>query len=143
MALYTITRTCGHVEEIQIYGTNVHGERERRADREATRQCRSCYEAQQAKRDAEASADWPALTGTDRQIAWATTIRAKLLGELEAEVRRGRLGEQAWPIWRDAALRHTAAAWWIDHRNTGPALTIIRKALTTDDTARLEALRDQ
>ena len=31
MAQYNIHHTCGHEETVQIYGTNVHGERQRKA----------------------------------------------------------------------------------------------------------------
>lgn len=43
MAKYTITHSCGHTAEHQIYGTNTHGEREKRAAYLETTLCAECY----------------------------------------------------------------------------------------------------
>ena len=81
---------CGHAETIQIYG-KVSG-RDNQAAYEQTKLCYECYKAEQsAKRAAEShnaaeaakSSGLPALVGSDKQIAWAETIRAAALAEIE------------------------------------------------------------
>lgn len=47
---YTILHACGHRAMSQIYGTNVHGERERKAAWLASKPCTACWcKAQKAK----------------------------------------------------------------------------------------------
>lgn len=127
MALYDITRACGHDEEIQIYGTNSHGERERQAKYEATKLCADCYkEAMDRKRTeenakaAQAAQDlgFPKLTGSDKQVAWAESIRAKLIKEAEDDKK---LYEKQHPIikkiyqeWLDGFRVIKDAKQWID-----------------------------
>lgn len=63
MALYTIHHTCGHTEDVQIYGTDVHGERRQKVSRMEARPCVDCQAAASN------------LTqGTPKQIAWAEQI---------------------------------------------------------------------
>lgn len=94
--------------------------------------CPTCYaKLKAAKRDAEraeataraaeqsAAHNLPALTGTEKQVAWATTIRAQALNEA-LESHNGSLdnlndvGRQVLA----AAMAHmpTEATWWIDRR---------------------------
>lgn len=42
MALAYITYKCGHSDNVQIYGTNVHGERDRKAAWYGTIDCPDC-----------------------------------------------------------------------------------------------------
>ena len=50
----------------------------------------------------------PVLTGTDRQINWASTIRAKRLAAITALCKVADY---------HACLQVTEAKWWIDHRD--------------------------
>ena len=43
MSKYTITHACGHEEVHNIVGTNVHGERDKKAEWLSTRLCYECY----------------------------------------------------------------------------------------------------
>jgi len=97
MAKYTIKHICGHTQVHQIYGTNSHGERDRKQAWLATCLCEDCYKAQQqAERDAKnaesakanAEAHLPTLTGTPKQIAWAGTIRAEKIKKLNEILER-------------------------------------------------------
>lgn len=97
MAKYTIKHICGHTQVHQIYGTNSHGERDRKQAWLATCLCEDCYKAQQqAERDAKnaesakanAEAHLPTLTGTPKQIAWAETIRAEKIKKLNEILER-------------------------------------------------------
>lgn len=90
MSKRTITRTCGHTEEVQIYGP--HKDRDRKAEYEATRMCYDCYKADQAKKREEDNAKaiemnkekgMPQLEGSEKQIALAESIRAKAVKALE------------------------------------------------------------
>ena len=115
MAQYTITRRCGHTETIQLYGSNTHGQHERRAAREAERLCTPCYRAQRAEQAQQAAAalDLPEITtGSPRQITWATQLRARAVQAL---------GEHAATAPVRAVLQdHTDAHWWITHRHDLP-----------------------
>lgn len=120
MAQYEITYRCGHTDTVQIYGTNTHGERERKAASYGYRDCPACQAAKagQANKDA-GMAD---LEGSDKQIAWAEDIRGKFMPQLDAERQgcadHGATAEQLAKI--DTVLAwlrgQKSAAWWIDHR---------------------------
>lgn len=135
MAQYTITYTCGHSTVEQIYGkTDL---RAAEADRRGSRLCRDCYRTQQ-QAAAEAKAETqqlPALVGSDKQAAWAVTIRARILdevalwwGEAERQFAAHVQARGSWPT--DAERTQMAeieaaierlrgeprASYWIDHR---------------------------
>lgn len=57
------------------------------------------------------AAGWPELTGSPKQIDWATTVRADKIREMEA----GAPAEVDW--YREVMLRETSAGTWIDSRN--------------------------
>lgn len=145
-----IDHTCGHRTEANLTGTNTHGERDRKATHLATRPCPDCARAdretgrqeqnQQAAADASANG-WPALTGTDRQIAWATTLRAETIQAMADRLARHHdtdAADQALHAWTGEALRHTEAAWWIDNRALG--IRAVNNDLTPEGRAALQAL---
>ena len=117
--------------------------------------CPACYAKRMAaKRDAEraeataraaeqsAAHNLPALTGTEKQVAWATTIRVQALNEALAR-HNGSLdnlndvGRQVLA----AAMAHmpTGASWWIDRRADAGHLT--REELECANWARLDDAR--
>lgn len=101
MGWTTINYTCGHSTEQQMYG-KVSG-REQLAASMGRRDCPACA-AHKAAEQAQASG-LPALTGSDKQIAWAADIRERALRLLAPE--------------RAQQLRpETSAKWWIDNRNS-------------------------
>lgn len=110
-----ITHACGHMQDHHINGfTN---QRERKKRWLASTQCRSCFNTQKQAERADAAAQvglaiahlaLPALTGTDRQVSWAETIRAQRLAACIASGSNGDIVE-AFRAVRDAK-------WWIDHR---------------------------
>lgn len=81
MAQTAIARTCGHSTIEQLYGPGA--ERTRKAAWLATQPCRECARQAATVAAVKATADLPALTGSDKQVAWATTIRAKLVADLK------------------------------------------------------------
>ncbi len=140
MAQYTITHTCGHDHVHQLYGKTA--DRERKEQWLASGVCPTCYKAEQdAKRQAaneaaqaaNAEAGLPALEGSEKQIAWAETIRAgyaeqidQIKARLDAAggldtLRTQSPAEKVAAFQRqllcmDALLQKASAAWWIDHR---------------------------
>lgn len=143
MAKATIRRACGHLTAEQFYGSS--NERTRREAWLRTQVCRDCMQAnerQAAEQQAEATG-LPALVGSEKQIAWATTIRATLLAEIDALIAdwraRGRkVGysdadlDAAPAAQQQAALlttlrAQTEARYWIDHRSD-TARTLLQAA---------------
>lgn len=137
MAWQTPTHSCGHHgEQYQAYGPLVG--REKRLAAIEARACPACR-----KRKAEQAAQQsglPALTGSDKQIAWASDIRSKMIEALNLAADRARTilmridnGEAATADLAKvsaaknecednlasitAILAITEARWWIDHRN--------------------------
>lgn len=125
MAQYNIHHTCGHEETVQIYGTNVHGERQRKAEWLESKPCRDCE--RKAMRD-ENLAGAAELTGSDKQVNWANDLRAKAIGDIKAKLAKIDTQYIAAPQdWKDAQraagesiitamLAEASAKTIIDHR---------------------------
>lgn len=148
MSTYVIDHECGHQITYNLAGRVK--DREWRAERLRAQVCDACYralrvteamiagrEARNALEDAEITL--PPLTGSDKQVSWATDLRAQQLVKLRALAAGGRLaqdgdgalrfervllGEGApaatrarifAPILATAAAQ-TSARWWIDRR---------------------------
>jgi len=119
MAKYHITHSCGHTVTHNIVGTNAHGERDRREQQLTSQVCSDCYRAEQTAAAVEANAGLPALSGSEKQIAWAESIRAKAVASLEearAQINHEhplatRAGELI-----DDVLAQSEARYWIDNR---------------------------
>jgi hypothetical protein len=110
-----IIHACGHEQAHHL--TGFESQQERKAKWLKTTTCRDCFVAEKRAEEAVASAVSSAavshlnlvpLTGTDRQISWASAIRTKWLAALinlnsDAEF--------------NGCLRVTDAKWWIDCRD--------------------------
>ena len=127
MAKYEIVYKCGHAETVQLYGPEK--DRERRIEYLRACLCPDCYRAQQTEKatDEATAAGLPELTGSEKQVNWAVTIRSKVLQKL-ADF-RGNLSNQPQEVldrFDEIAADvkgHTEARWWIDRRDyTAPAL---------------------
>ena len=90
MAKYDVTFACGHTATVELFGKS--SDREWKLKRMAEGLCPDCYRAQQeAERKAasEAAAEeakkqgFAELKGSEKQIAWAETIRAKFMEQLD------------------------------------------------------------
>ncbi|SEN65336.1 hypothetical protein SAMN05192583_3264 [Sphingomonas gellani] len=108
-----ITHACGH-EQVH-YLAGFPDQRVRKATWLRTTECRTCFVAAKRLQEAEVAArdlvvvaplDLPQLCGSDRQVAWATTIRARRLSAM--------LAEGSVPDFRFGVID---AKWWIDHRD--------------------------
>lgn len=126
MAQYNIHHTCGHEETAQIYGTNVHGERQRKAEWLESKPCRDCERKAMREENLTGAAE---LTGSDKQVDWANDLRAKAIGDIKAKL--AKIDTQyiaASQEWKDAQrkageaiitalLAETNAKAIIDHRD--------------------------
>lgn len=147
MAWERPTHSCGHRgERYQAYGP--HAGRERQLAAIEAQECPACrkHKAEQAAQQS----GLPALTGSDKQIAWASDIRSKMIEALNISADKARTilarianDEAATtdPAKVEAAkvecednlasitaiLAITDARWWIDHRDEHPNTLIIAK----------------
>jgi hypothetical protein len=115
---YNIAHACGH--EQAHYLSGFASQMARKAAWLKTTKCKSCFvaekRAEQADVIAGASAaiahlDLPLLSGSDRQAAWASTIRAKRLAAIIATIPPAGSSDYR------ACCVITDAKWWIDHRD--------------------------
>lgn len=146
MAKYNVDHTCGHQEEYQLYGK--HTERDRKLAWLATQPCNECRKAATAAATAKAAEairasgavdGLPTLEGSEKQVAWAETIRAATmarlntgLDEIKARVEAARaagnpeietLEDTVMGVYErvQATLRNPSARYWIDE---GQGLTV-------------------
>lgn len=127
MSLYDVTYGCGHDDRVQIYGTNAHGERNRKAAWYSTIPCPECRRKARAL-ESEENAEWARangcapLSGSPRQVAWAETIRARAIrgfSRIIEDKRSSGMPEgslQAAEAALSALKARSDAGWWIDHR---------------------------
>lgn len=99
MAKYTVNYKCGHEGTVQLYGKT--SERERKLEwMSQTMLCADCYKAEQERQNVQAGMDnivagLPMLTGSEKQIAWAESLRQKAYKLLTADKAAAELVSQA------------------------------------------------
>jgi len=112
-----IIHACGHEQAHHLTGYD--SQQERKAKWLKTTTCRDCFVAEKRADEVAAAAlssaalshlVLPPLTGTDRQISWASTIRNKRLAALTNSNSDADC---------NACLRVNDAKWWIDCRDLG------------------------
>lgn len=140
MTRHLVVHACGHPAEHELIGAPHR--REWQASKRAEGPCPRCWRARVDSADAENAAlaverCWPELAGTDKQQAWAITIRGCLVDELPSRmVELAQAGEdrgtvfpaqqQALVLAREICLEQTSAAWWIGNRKRlGEALLAV------------------
>jgi hypothetical protein len=146
MSKYAITHACGHTVTHNICGKV--SERDALVDWKSRHDCPECYAKEmKAERAAEqaaalkASEELPALTGTEKQVAWASKIRAAFFSDAKERNAKGflELPEEEREAARKRALdllvyftsAETTARWWIDNKaltqegNPGPVIEAI------------------
>lgn len=75
------------------------------------------------------------LTGSEKQVAWAETVRADLLAQVDATIAKmdaanpnpddkGRAVREQVIAARERMSRQTSAAWWLDHRSDSPQMVL-------------------
>ncbi len=134
MAKYDVTRSCGHVEVVELFGPD----RERRwrlENVEGQKICSECHQAELARQNAEAAQEaeamgLPALTGTERQIGWAETLRLDARKRFEKMVAEASKPPVLAIEVMDYLLKtRTKASWWIDHREIATSSPLLLEAL--------------
>jgi hypothetical protein len=146
VARYDVQHACGHTVEHQLTGPG--RTRDWRLKRLAEETCWDCDRAERAAAldlvnhqaaEAAAAAGLPTLEGSERQVAWATTLRADALAELdiwgaEASTKsaRPRRDAQLMDLYRQVLLRQTAAREWIDTRYVEGS-SLLRGSRTAED----------
>lgn len=124
MAWYEVTRACGHSEECYLSGPR-SGHRWRLARVEPYKLCEECYRAEMEKRHQEENREaaeaarkmnLPRLSGTEKQVAWAETIRLELLDCIHSRLGERFYAPEVYAIVEYIKETKTAASWWIDHR---------------------------
>lgn len=92
MAKYEIHHCCGHTRTVNIYGHNQ--KREETIEWLESQLCPDCQRehdnAESAKK--AAAENRPVLTGSEKQVAWANTLREEVISEIGAE--RGTAAER-------------------------------------------------
>ena len=125
-----ITHTCGHEQIHHLAG--YASQQDRKATWLRTTLCRTCFAAarkaekcEAAMRDGTAIAhlSLPPLVGSERQVAWATTIRAGRLAAMLADPTSAGGVPACMPI--------GDAKWWIDHRELTANALVERASLQT------------
>lgn len=126
MAWYYGTYACGHEGRENIIGPTKN--RQWIADRKFEGLCYECYQAkleeerEVANKAAEEKAKemgLPELTGTEKQVAWANTIRQEIIEYLEKYANEDMFSDREG---YQKALYYmiqtkTKASWYIDHRH--------------------------
>ena len=125
-----IIHACGH--EQGHYLTGYDSQKERKARWLKTTSCRDCFVAEKRAKEVAAALlssaavshlALPSLTGTDRQISWASTIRIKRLAALT----NSNSGADC-----QACLLITDAKWRIDCRDLTDVNLMAAATLASD-----------
>lgn len=133
MAKYKVKMSCGHVETVELFGKTADRDR-KIAWLEEHGECSACYKARiKAEKAAKTAAaaekaaeeNLPELTGSEKQVNWAITIRAQKLADLDkmaasnttADDAQRRRNEIACKAARNVLANKTDSRFWIDNRN--------------------------
>ncbi|MEN6550235.1 MAG: hypothetical protein ABFE07_29675 [Armatimonadia bacterium] len=111
----TVKHQCGHTSQVQLYGSS--RDRERKMAWLHQQPCPDCRRAAQATETAKATEDLVTLTGSPKQIAWATKIQAEFLADMKQRTPDTDEGRTAYSLLKQAVNTKPAAAWWIDNRS--------------------------
>ena len=125
MAKYQVTYACGHTDTIQLYGKEA--DREKRLAYLATIDCPDRYHNKQLQAAKAQTAGLPDLQGSDKQINWATQIRAEVYAALDKYSKlieanqnareQGKIvARKMFADFREAMTAHTDCRFWIDNR---------------------------
>ncbi len=126
MAWYYGEYSCGHKGRVDIVGPTKH--RQWKADRHFEGLCEECWEAKKVSDREAANAEaakkaaemeLPELQGSEKQVAWANTIRVQILEAIEGfKNKEGVTVTDAFHETVDHVITSKAkASWWIDNRH--------------------------
>jgi len=117
-----VTHACGHQQSHYLPG--FAGEQDSKARWLARTKCKVCFIATKRATEAAAATEaslalaplcLPELSGSDRQVSWATSIRSLRLGSMVADL----IADDA--SHGSAWFRVADAKWWIDNRDVAGA----------------------
>ena len=123
MAHYDVNHSCGHSQEVELFGKTSH-----RYEKIAWMErgvCPDCYRAEkQQEREQEneravglaKSLGFPVLEGSMKQVAWGSSIRQKTYESIcRSNPEHPVYG---YGLVAEAISLEASAKWWIDNRNT-------------------------
>lgn len=117
MAKYEIKHICGHTETIALFGK--HESRYARIEYLEKQECLECRRKREAE-EAEkigAGLELPELSGSEKQVAWANTIRAKVVQFIKDHTKPETMMEsEAF----QTVIKIKTARYFIDHRDESP-----------------------
>lgn len=118
MAKYYITMSCGHDEEVTLYG-KIKDREGKIKWFEENGLCKECYKAKMQEQNEkvwkaiEGEINLPELEGSEKQIAWATEIRKRSF----VKVARAAINEKTKKQAFERLAGQKKAAYWIDRRD--------------------------
>ena len=126
MAKYQVTYACGHTDTIQLYGKE--SDREKRLAYLSTIDCPDCYYEKRLQAAKAQTADLPELQGSEKQINWATQIRAEVFAALDKYTKQiddyqnapeesKIVTRKMFADFRETMTAHTDCRFWIDNRD--------------------------
>lgn len=121
---YDVEFSCGHIGTVTLFGK--HKDREWRLEKyRENGLCEECQKKLHDKLNAEALEEanemgLPELSGSEKQVAWAITIRQNFINQIENEnYVSDDAKQQVLDIMQQMLEVKTSASWWIDNRDTG------------------------
>lgn len=116
MAKYDVTCSCGHTETVQIYGKAA--DREKEIARREKGICKECWKAQQAESASETTRAFglAQLEGSEKQIAWANDIRAKIFDKYGSQLQAAT--DEKTKNFAAFLVGQPSAKYWIDRRDS-------------------------
>jgi hypothetical protein len=114
MAKYTVTHTCGHEHEYNLFGK--HTERERKIEWLEKQDCPACRRKaeEEAAKAATEGVELPELEGSEKQVKWANTIRGTMI---EAARKNSVCADEVKDKMISVVASVTSAKEFIDNRN--------------------------
>ena len=120
---YDVTYKCGHSGVLDLGGKTK--DREWKVEQAQYNLCPDCYRAAKQREMEEelAKYDLPELTGTERQVKWATDIRFKFAHEANRIMNEDRYKnnsefiEKYEKTYKSVVDVETTSKWWIENRD--------------------------
>lgn len=145
MAYYDGTYSCGHDGRVDITGPSKS--REWKRERAFSGLCPKCREEERQLENRKAAEksrelELPVLTGSEKQVAWANTLRLKVIEKYESRLTEEISDSEAELISAmDYILENrTDAGFWIDNRDRNDILFLILRMY--EKSCRKEAVPD-